>query len=471
MENDLTIIFGAGPAGLAAAYELTKNNKKTLILEKEWQIGGIAKTINHQGNLYDIGPHRFFTKNSEVLKLWQSVLKEKFKIRPRLTRIYYQKKYFYYPLKPVEAFIKIGVGEAINIFFDYLLTRLKYYFGQKKKPENYQDWMIQKFGKRLFNIFFRTYTEKVWGISTHQIGAEWATQRIKGLSLSKAIINSFFPKNNKIKSLINEFYYPDQGAGMMSEKIGELIKQNNGVVVTNAEVKQIAINGNMISKIVYRHNNTDRELTAGHYLSSMPLNELINKITPAVSEDIYQANSQLKFRSLILVCLVINQGFIFSDNWLYINNPEVKVARITNFKNWSEKMVKNDQQTTLVGEYFCFEDDETWSQSDSELIDLAKAELIHLGLVKSREISSGLVVRQKDAYPVYQIGYQENLERVIEYVKTIKNLQIIGRGGTFRYNNMDHSVLMGLMAARNIMGGSENVLNINVDEEYQEIKN
>ena len=469
--NNKIIIIGAGPAGLAAGYELVKNNKKILILEKEQQVGGIAKTINHQGNLYDIGPHRFFTKNSEVLKLWQSVLNENFKKRPRLTRIYYQKKYFYYPLKPLDAFVKIGFFEAIKIFFDYLYTRLKYYFYPKKKPVNYQDWMIQKFGKRLFDTFFKTYTEKVWGISTSQIGAEWAVQRIKSLSLFKAIINSIFPKNNKVTSLIDEFYYPNYGAGTMYEKIAELIKQNKGEVVTNTEVKQIIINGNMVNKIIYRHNNSDKELTADHYLSSMPLTELINKIIPIVPDSVYQANNKLKFRSLILVCLIIDKDFIFSDNWLYINNPEVKVARITNFKNWSEKMVKNDQLTTLASEYFCFENDEIWNLNNTELIDLAKAELIHLGLVKTGEVSGGFVVKQKDTYPVYQIGYRENLNQVIEYIKTIKNLQIIGRGGTFRYNNMDHSILMGLAAAKNILGDKQDVLNINTEEEYQEIKN
>lgn len=471
------IIFGAGPAGLATAMEAVKKNHKIFILEKEDQVGGIAKTVKYKGYHFDIGGHRFFTKEKEVQDLWHNTLGKEFLVRPRLSRIYYKNKFYFYPLKPFNALKNIGPISACSIIISYFFTRAKYYigrtFGYTKKAETFDEWITQRFGAKLFNIFFKTYTEKVWGIPTTEIGAEWAAQRIKSLSLTKAVINAFFPKSKKAKatSLIDQFNYPRYGPGMMYESMANIIKEKGGEIIKKANVTQIRRDGNHITGIVYKdeHGNK-KDMLGTHYISTIPLPELIKKLEPKVSDDLLKSIEFLQFRAFIAVCLIIDRADLFPDNWIYIHSPEVEVGRIQNFKNWNPDMVPDHAKTSLGMEYFCFEGDKLWKTPDKELIGLASKELEKIGLGKVSEVIDGFVIRQKDTYPIYRIGYKDQLQKIYDYIKTFDNLQIIGRGGTFRYNNMDHSIISGIYAARNIMGEHYDVLSINIDEAYQEIK-
>lgn len=471
MDRKTTIIIGAGPAGLAAAYELIKNNQKVIIVEKNNLIGGLSRTVEYKGYHFDVGGHRFFTKEEPVQKIWQEVLGNEFLVRPRLSRIYYGNKFYYYPLKPFNALKNLGIFKSIVIFSSYIFIRIKSRLGLLKTATTFEEWVTQKFGTRLFNIFFKTYTEKVWGIPTSQIGAEWAAQRIKGLSLSKAVINSFFPSKGKVTTLIDEFNYPRLGPGMMYQKMAELVIKQGGEVLLETEAVKIIRDGNLIKNIVvHTKDGSQKELHADYFLSSMPLPELIEKIQAPPAE-IIEANNFLKFRSFITICLIINKAELFPDNWIYIHSPEVQVGRIQNFKNWSPAMVPDQTKTALGMEYFCFQGDQLWRSPDEQLIKLASQELEKVGLGKSSDVIDGFVIRQADAYPTYKIGYQEPLQKIYSYLKTFNNLQTIGRGGLFRYNNMDHSILTGLYAAKNILGGHFDVLNVNTEQEYHEIKN
>jgi len=461
--------MGAGPAGLAAGLELAKNRQSVLIAEADNQVGGISRTVNYKGYNFDIGGHRFFTKEKEVQELWQEILPDDFLKRPRLSRIYYNNKFFYYPLKPFDALKNIGLIKSFGIVISYAATRLKYYLGPKIPALSFEDWVSRRFGKKLFNIFFKTYTEKVWGIPTDQIGAEWASQRIKGLSLLRALKDAFFPDKNKLTSLIDEFSYPRFGCGMMYDRLAEIYKDQGGELSLNSRVAGVNIENDKVKSVILQTPGGSKEELADYFISTIPLPELIKIIKPQAPKEILAAAGKLKFRAFISVCLIIDQPEIFPDTWIYIHSPEVKVGRIQNFKQWSPYLVPDPSKTTLGLEYFCFAGDELWQMSNESLIKLAEKELEKIGLGRTQDVIDGFVVKLKNVYPIYQIGYQEPLKKIINYLQGIKNLQIIGRGGIFRYNNMDHSILTGLYAARNILGGNYDILNINLEEEYHEM--
>jgi protoporphyrinogen oxidase len=463
------IIMGGGPSGLAAGLELIKNGHEVIIFEADAQVGGISRTVNYNGYYFDIGGHRFFTKEEEVNKLWEEVMPQDFLIRPRLSRIFYNNKFFYYPLKPWNALVNVGLLDSLAIMFSYLGARLKYYLGQKKPAANFEEWVSERFGNKLFKIFFKTYTEKVWGISTTELGADWAAQRIKGLSLSGAIKDAFFPSKNKLTSLIEEFRYPKYGVGMMYDKMAEKFEALGGKIALNSPIVKINKNDNIIESVVVGTKDGEIIAKADNYISSIPLTQLAQITNPAPDQEIIDALGKLRFRAFITVCLILDVKDSFEDNWIYIHSPEVKVGRIQNFKRWSPYMVPDENKTTLGLEYFCFVGDDLWNLSQDELIKLAKKELQTIGLGQEAEVSDGMVVKLKYVYPVYQIGYKEPMEKIIKYVSKFQNLQIIGRGGIFRYDNMDHAILTGLYAARNIMGASYDILNINTEEEYHEV--
>jgi protoporphyrinogen oxidase len=473
MENNQSkkiIIMGGGPAGLTAGLELVKNNQSTLIVEADKQVGGISRTVNYKGYYFDIGGHRFFTKEPEVKKLWEEILPDDFLKRPRLSRIYYNNKFFYYPLKPFNALLNVGPIKSIEIFFSYVITRLKYYLGGRKTATNFEDWVVQRFGRKLFNIFFKTYTEKVWGTPTNQIGADWAAQRIKGLSLLKAIKEAIFPSKQKLTTLIDEFSYPKYGVGMMYDKMADIYLKKNGELLLETKAVSLKHFNNKISgAILQTKTGQQEEKSADYFISTIPLPELVKILQPAAPSDVIQAANNLNFRAFFTVCLILDQKESFADNWIYIHSPEVKVGRIQNFKQWSPYMVPDPSKTTLGMEYFCFVGDELWQMSDQNIFELAKKELEKIGLGRADKVIDGLVVKLKDVYPVYDQNYKQNLDKIYGYLKQFKNLQIAGRGGIFRYNNMDHSILTGLYSARNILGGNYDVLKINLDEEYHEV--
>lgn len=455
-----TVILGAGPAGLGAGLELVKNGQEVAILEKDSQVGGLSKTINYKDYYFDIGGHRFFTKNKDVEKLWQDLLSENFIKRKRLSRIYYQKKFFKYPLEPFDALLKVGFNQGLLIGLSYLKTKI--FFPFIKKEDNFAQWVSNRFGKRLFETFFKSYTEKLWGISTKDLSADWAAQRIQNLSLWRAIKDSIFKrKNKKIKTLIEEFNYPIKGPGMMYQKMADGIKRN-GEISLNNEVKEIYYQNNLIISA--------NGIKADYFISSIPINQFVFGLKPRVPIEILEAAKKLRFRDFVSINLIIDQENIFPDNWIYIQDPEVKLGRIQNFKNWSPALVPDQNKTSLGLEYFCFSGDNFWSSKDKDLINLAKSELEKIGLIKKEKIIEGFVIRVANAYPIYYGNYKEPLKKIIDYLKEFKNMQTVGRQGMFRYNNMDHAIYSGMLAARNILGGNYDIFNINANAEYLESK-
>ncbi|NIM57423.1 MAG: NAD(P)-binding protein [Candidatus Aminicenantes bacterium] len=460
------IISGAGPAGLTAAYEACKKGLSPVVFEKDKEVGGIAKTVNYKDYLFDIGGHRFFTKFEEVNIIWNEILSDDFLVRPRLSRIYYNNKFFYYPIKPLNALMNLGPSDSLLVMLSYIYSQIKPY----KNVNNFEEWISNRFGKKLFNTFFKTYTEKVWGISCKEIQADWAAQRIKSLSLGKAALNSIgLLGKNRITTLIDEFRYPRRGPGQMWNKAKQIVGERGGKVELNSQVTQLNKKDNKIISALVKSNGSLQEISGDFFLSTIPLRELVQSIKPAAPDDVLKAARELKYRDFFTVGLVINKPSIFPDNWIYIHSPEVKVGRIQNFKNWSPDMVPDSQTTSLGLEYFCFDTDDIWKKGSKELIELAATETVKLKFASRDQIIDGFVIRSPKTYPIYDKGYQERVLTIKDYLSTIKNLQTMGRNGLHRYNNQDHSMLSAIMAVRNILGENHSVWAINVDDEYHEI--
>jgi len=461
------ITLGAGPAGLTAAYLASKKGEKAIVLEKEDSVGGISKTVDYKNFLFDIGGHRFFTKYEEVENLWHEMLGDDFLTRPRMSRIYYKHKFFHYPLKPLNALFNLGIGTSLLTILSFIRSKLFPY----KNESNFEEWISNRFGKKLFTIFLKTYTEKVWGIPCTEIQADWAAQRIKSLSLSKLILNAFgFMRKGQVTTLIDQFQYPRKGPGQMWNKAKELIEQNSGQVLLNTRVTQINRNGTTINSILFEGNGAGK-IKGKHFISTLPLRELIRILSPSAPEDVQRAADELRYRDFFTVGLVIKKDQIFPDNWIYIHSEDVLVGRIQNFKNWSPEMVPDPKLTTLGLEYFCFDTDEIWRKNDSELIDMAKEEACKLNFATPDQVLDGVVIRSPKTYPIYDEGYKERVDIIKTYLSTFDNLQTIGRNGLHRYNNQDHSMLSAIYAIKNITGQENySVWDINTDDEYHEIK-
>lgn len=465
-EESKVIIIGAGPAGLTAAHELVKAGFEVTIIEKETQIGGISRTINYNGYFFDLGGHRFFTKYPEVKKIWAEVLPDDFLLRPRLSRIYYRGKFFYYPLRPLNAFWNLGPITSSVALLSYLKARIKPY----PYPENFEQWVTNQFGKKLYEIFFKTYTEKVWGVPCTRISADWAAQRIKGLSLGKAVINSFGLKGKaQVRTLIDQFLYPRLGPGQFWEKMAKIICRRGGKLILGAEAVEIRRTEEGKFLIKMRSRNSIEEITGTSLISSMPLSELVLSLQPGPPDRVIKAARQLGYRDFYIVSLIINRESIFPDNWIYLHSAEIKAGRIQNFKNWSPDMVADPGKTVLGLEYFCFASDPEWSQPDSQLISLAVEDLERLGFAGKGEVLDATVVRVPKAYPVYSPDYRENIRIIKEYLLRLGRLQTIGRNGLHRYNNQDHSMMTAIQAVRNFMGEKCSPWDINVEDEYHEV--
>lgn len=464
------IIIGAGPAGLTTAYELCKAGVASVVLEKDRSLGGLSKTVRYKGYSFDIGGHRFFTKVKAVDDLWREMLPGgDFLRRKRLSRIYYNKKFFYYPLRITSTLLNLGLWNSCLVLGSYLVARLL----PEKHEETFEQWVSNRFGKRLYRTFFKSYTEKIWGIPCNEITAEWATQRIKGLSLSTALKNAFFKPSKSdsrtiIKSLIEEFDYPERGPGMMWERMAERVAEMSGEIRLGVGVEKIHWRPHQIESVEICH-GTRKELVSGrHFISSMPVRELLQKFVPAVPADVLAAAEKLNYRDFISVILIVNQRDVFPDNWIYIHDPEVKLGRVQNFKNWSPQMVPDLNKTSLGLEYFCFEGDGLWTATDEELIELGKSEMEKLRLIKASDVEDAVVQRVPKAYPVYDALYKEALGVVRSFLSAINNLQLIGRNGMHKYNNQDHSMLTAMLAAKNVLGANYNIWDASVDREYQE---
>ncbi|MCX7747724.1 MAG: NAD(P)/FAD-dependent oxidoreductase [Clostridia bacterium] len=467
LELKKAIIMGAGPAGLSAGYELQKKGVDSVLLEAEKEVGGISKTVKYKDYHFDLGGHRFFTKFDEVNQLWKEVLGDHFKKTPRLSRIYYKNKFFNYPLTPVNALSGVGIFETASILLSYFNAKIK-----PDKEETFEQWVSNRFGKKLYSIFFKTYTEKVWGIPCSSIQAEWAAQRIKGLSLSSAIKNALFKtKNSSIKTLIDQFDYPTHGPGMMYNEMKNKIEKMGGNVLLDRKVSRIYHQEGRIQSIEYQDTSGNRYTQEGtHFISSVPITELVKMLYPVPPEEVIQAANHLSYRSIITVDIIVNRKNLFPDNWIYIHSPEVKLGRIQNFKNWSKDMLPDTNKTSLGLEYFCNENDDLWNKPDEDLFRFAASEVEKINICEASDIEDYTVVRVPKAYPVYMMGYKEYLGTVQEYLKKFDNLQLIGRYGLFKYNNMDHSIMTGLYAAKNILMDclAFDTWEVNTDEEYHE---
>ena len=464
------VIVGAGPAGLTAAYQLCKEGIKSVVLEKDNVVGGISRTVDYKGYLFDIGGHRFFTKVKAVEEMWHEVMgKEKFLRRARLSRIYYNKKFFFYPLKAFNALFGLGVLNSFLMFSSYIKAQLL-----PVKPEkSFEDWVSNRFGKRLFNTFFKTYTEKVWGIPCNEISADWAAQRIKGLSLISTIKSALIAGQAKdngeiIKTLIDAFDYPAKGPGMMWEMVAEDIQESHSELKMESDVERIFWDDDKITSVEIKCGDKAEVIDGTDFISSMPIQELVRKMSPEPPSRIMQAANRLAYRDFLTVSLIINQADLFKDNWIYIHDSEVKVGRIQNFKNWSPEMVPDANKTCLGLEYFCFEGDGLWNMADEDLVALGKKEIGLLGLANPEDVEDGTVVRMPKAYPVYDSVYAEAVDTIREFLADLGNLHLIGRNGMHKYNNQDHSMLTAMLAVKNILGANYDVWAVNADDEYHE---
>ncbi|WP_131769785.1 NAD(P)/FAD-dependent oxidoreductase [Candidatus Protofrankia californiensis] len=466
-----TVVIGAGPAGLTAGYQLAERNAPVVVFESDDVVGGISRTVERDGWRFDIGGHRFFTKVPQVEALWHAILPdEDFLLRPRTSRIYYQGKLYDYPLRAVNALRNLGVGQAALAVGSYLWARVR----PPKDQTNYEAWLVARFGWRLYRTFFKTYTEKLWGIPVSEMPADWAAQRVKNLSLSAAIINAVMPKRNQkeIASLIEEFRYPKYGPGMMWEAAARRVEKMGGTVTMNSSVTAIHLEGGRATAVtVTSRSGEEYRVPADHVISSMPLSTLLKSMDPPPSADVLAAADDLRYRDYLTVALIVPKEFSFPDNWIYIHDLGVKVGRIQNYGSWSPYLVK-EGRTCLGLEFFVFEGDEMWTKSDTDLIAQGTAELEVLGLVRPGAVETGYVVRVPKAYPTYDQYYRRNVEIMREWLAVhAPNVHPVGRNGMHRYNNADHSMLTAMLTVENILDQTgHDVWTVNVEEEYHEEK-
>jgi protoporphyrinogen oxidase len=477
-EHADVFVIGAGPAGLTTAYCLTRETPSVLVIEKDpVYVGGISRTVRYKDFLFDIGGHRFFSKSKEVVDLWREILPDDFIARPRLSRIYYGGKYYSYPLSAFEALGNLGLVTSALCMLSYAYAKAT----PIASPRSFHDWVRNQFGERLFQIFFKTYTEKVWGMSCDEISADWAAQRIKGLDLRVAVVNALkrsFGRSNRapaagedvVKTLIETFQYPRRGPGMMWEAATAKIKERGARVLMGRELVALAYDEarKLWSVEVATACGAPERYTAHHVVSSAPVRELVQRLTPKPISLLHAR--ALRYRDFITVALMVDKPDLFPDNWIYIHDPSVKVGRVQNFRSWSPEMAP-DRMTCLGLEYFCFEGDGLWTAPDAELIALAKREIAKIGLADEADIVDGCVVRQAKAYPVYDEDYRDHMATIrLDLEQSYPSLHLVGRNGMHKYNNQDHAMMTAMLTARNILAGERiyDTWQVNEDAEYHE---
>ena len=465
-EAGTVAVIGGGPAGLTAAYELHRLGSKMvpIVFEGDKIVGGIARTESHRGFRFDIGGHRFFTKVPEVERMWHEVLTDDFIVRPRLSRIYYRGKFFDYPLKFFNALTNIGLIESVRIVLSYFRWKI----WPSKKEDNFEEWVINRFGRRLYEHFFKSYTQKVWGIPPTQIRADWAAQRIKNLSLFKAVWNSISGANDTA-SLIEEFHYPRLGPGMMWEAVQKFLEDRGGEVHMQTMVERVIRDGNRVTGIEVRGPDGEKRVVeADHFVNTMALRDLVERMDPPPPQEVIDAAAKLKYRDFLIVTLILDHPDPFPDNWVYVHSPEISVGRIQNFRAWSPEMVPEDDKSCIGMEYFCNIGDPLWEMNRDELVALAAKELGILGLAPEKSAVDGAIIRQPKAYPVYDEEYQGSLDVISGWINSLENFHTCGRNGLHRYNNQDHSMLTAMLVADNILGAEHDVWNVNVERSYHE---
>ena len=459
------VVLGGGPAGLTAGYLLSKRGKPVIVLEATDQVGGLARTEVRDGYRFDLGGHRFFTKAKEVDRLWHEIMKEEFLKRPRQSRIYWRRRFLEYPLQGMDVIRKLGPVELARCLLSYLWAAVK----PKGREDTFEEWVSNRFGKRLYGHFFKSYSEKVWGVPATEIRAEWAAQRIKNLSFFSAAKSAFVGnRGNKITSLINEFNYPRFGPGQMWEQMTEDIRANGGEVRLNAPVTRLRTDprdGSVVEVIA-----GGETLKPSYVVSSLPLRTTVGIADPEAPAEVRDAARGLRYREFLTVLLVIGGEELFPDNWIYIHQPGVRVLRIQNFKSWSPWMVPEGSDAASIGmEYFCFEGDELWNMADDDLVAMASEEIQKLHLARADRVQFGFVARVHKAYPIYDVEYADRVATIREWLERIPNLIQVGRNGLHRYNNSDHSMLTAMRAVDNILLGTRHdIWAVNAESVYHE---
>ena len=453
-------IIGAGPAGITAAYRLAKSGVDVEVFEAAPQVGGLARSINLWNQTVDIGPHRFFSRDRRVNELWLEVVGTNYRMVDRLTRIYYKDRFYDYPLRPLNVFQNLGPVEVARCIFSYLGERMNPSAGD---CDSFEDWVVSRFGRRLFEIFFKTYSEKLWGISCQDLDAAFAAQRINKFSLVEAIKSALRVGRAQHKTLVESFAYPLGGTGSVYQSMAQSVTASGGVMHLASPIVGIVREGNRVVALKTREQTHFFDQT----VSTMPLTLLVKGLDPP--EPVKEAASKLTFRNTIIVFLNVEGTSLFPDQWLYVHSSDLRLGRLTNFRNWVPELFGDEKTTILAAEFWCYPEDDIWTFPDDQLIALAKRELASTGLVPHRSALNGHVERLPRCYPVYARGYRNHVRVLSDFVDSFENLLAIGRYGAFKYNNQDHSILMGILAAQNVAEGTcHNLWEVNADSEYQE---
>ena len=471
--SEPAVVIGAGPAGLTAAHRLTADGRPVVVLEADPEyVGGISRTVRYKDVRFDIGGHRFFSKSPEIETFWREMLGDDLLVRSRESRIFYRRRFFQYPLRPGDALRKLGPIEALRCVSSYCLARV----APARPVVSFQDWVTNEFGHRLFEIFFKTYTEKVWGMDCRDVSADWAAQRIQGLSLGSAIVDAVRPArqrgNGPIKTLTRTFLYPRLGPGMMWDACAAAVRRQGGQIRLGRRVTECRCDDEGTWHVTHVGTDGSEETTTGrHVISSAPLRELVAALRPAIDPETLDAASKLRYRDFLIVALLARGGTPLTDQWIYVHDPDVRVGRVQNFRAWSEDMVPDPSLASYGLEYFCSEGDDIWTRSDEQARALAASELAHIGLAAPDDIVDACIIRQPKAYPIYDDAYRAQLERIRATLQErFPTLQVIGRNGMHRYNNQDHAMMTAMLAAENIREGRirYDVWRVNNDAEYVE---
>jgi protoporphyrinogen oxidase/predicted dehydrogenase len=459
-----TAILGGGPAGLTAAYVIGRRGGPAAVFEADGTVGGIAKTVEFDGYRFDLGGHRFFTKLTPVQKLWEEMLGEAFLTRPRLSRIYFNGKFFSYPITAKDVVGRLGLVESTRCALSYMRASL----GRRGEADTFEEWVTDRFGKRLYDAFFRSYTEKVWGIPGSEIRSLWAAQRIKNFSLGKAILSILGLQRQKVTTLIEEFHYPRHGPGQMWEAFSGYVGDRGIGVHLNHRCVAIKHSEGHVESIVLQSNGDRYEHLVDAVISSIPLSDLVLNLVPAAPPEVQAAARTLRYRDLVLVALMTAEEEPFPDNWIYLHDPGTRAGRVQNYGAWSPGMVKPG--TTCLGvEYFCFEGDDLWEMREEQAVELAREELARIGLIDARKVLDGVKVLVPKAYPMYDSNYEQAVQTIRAYLARFDNLQTCGRNGLHRYNNQDHSMWTAILATLNVLDGADHdVWNVNTEAEYLE---